>query len=122
MPTIATQRQPVRSRCGLAFVGKGAAISGATRLPASTQQHPRCGQDYSYAQQVGANEIAVYVYNYVETIAYYYEPIYATFYQTSGSSISFDGLRIDVSGTVSAVPLPHGACRAASPAGPQGGP
>ena len=110
--------------------GNHVSISGS--LYVETTNH------YSYEQQVGANEIPVYEYNYievligttpiydeagniigedplyetqyVETIAYYYyEPIYATFYQTSGGSISFDELRIDVSGTVSAVPLPPGA-------------
>jgi len=90
---------------------------------------------YSYEQQVGVNEVPIYEYNYVDVligytpiydeegnfvgenplyetqyvetlVGYSYDPIYQTFYQTSGGDISLDELRIDVTGTVSAVPLP----------------
>ncbi len=115
--------------------GDQVSISGS--LYVETTNH------YSYQQQVGANEIPIYEYNYVEVLigttpifddegniigenplyetqyvesltGYYYDPIYETFYQTSGGSISLDELRIDVSGHLSAVPLPPGALLLAS--------
>ena len=109
--------------------------AGSDPLSISGSLYVETTNHYSYEQQVGTNEIPIYEYNYVEVligttpifdeegniigenplyetqyvetlVGYYSEPIYQTFYQTSGGDISLDELRVQVTGTASAVPLP----------------
>lgn len=117
--------------------------AGSDPLSISGTLYVETTNHYSYEQQVGTVEIPVYEYNYVEVligttpiydeegniigenplyetryvetlVSYYNQPVYQTFFQTSGGDLSLDELRVDVTGTASAVPVPPAALLLAS--------
>jgi hypothetical protein len=116
----------------------GFGTSGAEPLSLNGSLYVETTNHYNYQQLVGYNEHPIYEYNYVEVligtttiydeegniiredplyetryvetiVGYNYDPIYQTFYQTSGADISLDEIRVSVAGTFAAVPVPPAA-------------